>query len=204
MFCKRRELFVLESVAKRVSSYLLKSEILEDETAKEIFEYRFHRFLSMSISILPLVLLSILFQTIWETGLYLLFFFLLRSASGGWHSDSSLMCWTTFQCCYLVLILTGTILPPHLLPGISFLFLAFSIGIIARYAPLNHPNLDLSASETKALHKKSIMIVLVESAFLGFLALQGVQGAMLYYPSFAIFSVSAFILFGKVVKQDIF
>ena len=134
-----------------------------EEDDKEVYEYGFMLLLSTFSAFVSTAVISIIADSIQSWLAYLLYFFLMRLFTGGFHAKTFKSCFITTNCIYVVIVFSSKITEAlvdqysHITIVIqSLLIIGFLITII--FSPMDSPNHP--SSEEKLRKFKGIVIIL--------------------------------------------
>lgn len=92
---------MLEKLSEKFSNKLLEEKVI-DENRKEVYTYGFMIAFSTMAAILSIIILSIIFSDFWSGIIFVTVFLLLRTFSGGYHSDTYLKCFIITNSVYII------------------------------------------------------------------------------------------------------
>lgn len=164
--------------AQKMTELLQKNNLISKEQ-RELYQYSFELLLSTVINLLLVLFLGFLFDAVWETILFLLFFCPLKRFTGGFHMPDYRSCICFFCVLYCMLLFgdrflsespfIGFALCPCVLSGAVFLFLA---------APVESSHKKLTRAEKKRLtFKVRLLLFPCTLSFLFFFELSDRQTA---------------------------
>lgn len=153
---------IIDRIANQLTQKLIDHNAVKFDDF-DVYYYGIQLMIEIIINAIGLFLLALIFGYIKEAVVYLSFFILLRTYSGGYHAKTYLNCFvmtavSTFSLIWLAHILviysTTLILIPILLIAVILVYLL---------APVESENKPLSEKNKITLRKKSIGIVIAES-----------------------------------------
>ena len=138
---------------------LLSRRFVEFMLDKEIYRFGFVLMLRIILNVLTLLFIGTCFNMIVESITFLICSLMLRSYSGGFHSDNPVIC-------FLISVLATISMLFVIKSGMwsvqfSCALIVLSIGVILRYAPVEHKNKPLEEIERKIYRKRLWGIVCV-------------------------------------------
>jgi len=148
-------------MASRLACFFVAKGVTSEED-KEVYQYGLGLIFSTTLNILIVLTISLFFHKFWGTVMFLLAFIPLRKATGGYHADSYLKCGLTFLAVYILCLLTISYVPINILVNAAAVFSIIAIGLVLKYAPVEHKNKPLSIEQKKRLRKKSIILIFSE------------------------------------------
>lgn len=112
-----------------------------DELKLIKLKYGLEGIYSLCVKLTIVFILAIIFQTLKETTLFLLFYSLIRTFSFGLHAKSNLACWITTILIYNIipLLLKGYIIPEYL----NYIILILAFVSVLLWAPADTPKRPL-------------------------------------------------------------
>lgn len=145
-------------VIEKTVDYLLKNELISEADRPWLHYALEKRFLTY-IFLLPITLLGILLTNTYITIVFLTTYFFIRGMANGFHAKTRTGCFVLSVC--IEFIFLGLIYPKLTEHWAAVLF-ASSLTILFFFAPYNHPNMHLTATELDAcrsvLRKRLIFI----------------------------------------------
>ena len=141
--------------------YCINNKIV-DADEEEWLRYGLEKRLSTLVVLLPFSILSIYISGFWTASFFIGSFFFLRSKTNGFHATSHLDCLIgSLLLEWLFLVLVG----PQLNSLRVHFLLLFSVVVIFRLAPYDHPKMNLDYAEYFACRRASrIRILLLSSS----------------------------------------
>lgn len=185
-------------VAKFVD-ILINREIL-DTPYREKYIYVLTLRMEQAITYSILLLIAILMGKIIYGMVYAISFALLRKTTGGFHAKTFAGCLIgTSTLFFLVLKVITPFLGNHI--EMTGLLLLISIICIMKYAPVNHPNLELTVKEQNNHRKWSRFVLCIELGFICFGSFLSM--AWQQYIISGIMTCAVFIVIAKVIGQEV-
>ncbi|EGG92019.1 hypothetical protein HMPREF0491_01652 [Lachnospiraceae oral taxon 107 str. F0167] len=148
----------MELLSRRFVEFMLENKIIPEQD-KEIYRFGFVLMLRIILNVLTLLFIGTCFNMIVESITFLICSLMLRSYSGGFHSDNPVIC-------FLISVLATISMLFVIKSGMwsvqfSCALIVLSIGVILRYAPVEHKNKPLEEIERKIYRKRLWGIVCV-------------------------------------------
>ena len=148
----------MELLSRRFIEFMLENKIIPEQD-KEIYRFGFVLMLRIILNVLTLLFIGTCFNMIVESITFLICFLMLRSYSGGFHSDNPVIC-------FLISVLATISMLFVIKSGMwsvqfSCVLIVLSLGVILRYAPVEHKNKPLEEIERKIYRKRLWGIVCV-------------------------------------------
>lgn len=146
---------MLNRIAISLSKKLVSDGVISENNL-DIYVYGFELLFSFLFSVTTILITGCIVNKLLETLAFLVVFILLRSYSGGYHSDTYLKCTIVTMSIYGIVMLFSTYLQVQLL----FYIILIVLGWIALYikAPIENPNKKLTEQEKKK-HKVTSLIL---------------------------------------------
>lgn len=180
-------------ITERVVTILQGNGIIEEED-RELYSYGLQQGFIIIWNILTTVTIGIIFGQVWESILFMLTYFPLRSSAGGYHARTPLRCYL------LSIIMIIAVLISMRLPiwnsVISFMSVIVSSVVILLLAPVEDSNKPLDATESVVFKKrtKAVLYVLVGMVlFFQFVKLPDAS----YCITLALIALSIMLVLGK-------
>ncbi len=139
--------------------YLVENEIVKSER-KEEYIYGIEMIFGKVVNYFTIGVISIINRNVMPTLVFAIAFFAMRERTGGYHANTFLRCYVGTTALYLAISLGVTTIISGKI-WIYILILIFSWIIIIEFAPVNHPNVSLSAEEVSKWRKSSILMLLI-------------------------------------------
>ena len=191
----------MKNIKEYLINCLLEENIITDAEV-DYWYYRLEMYEGKMIHLLIIVFNCLLSKDKVAFLVYVIAFSLLRTHTGGYHSNSKLRCIFLSTLWYA---LVNFIVIPHVAGGsMSYeltVFTIISIITILVFAPVNHPNLNLDYGEYVQL-KKIVRITLFIEIIVAVILL---LCEMPYYHSIvvSIISCALFIIISKIFRQEV-
>lgn len=146
---------MLNRIATSLSKRLISDGVIS-ENDLDIYVYGFELFFSFLFSLTMILITGCIVNKLFETLAFLIVFILLRSYSGGYHSDTYLKCTVITMSIYGMVMLFSTYLQVHFL----LYFVLIILGWVVLYikAPVENPNKKLTEQEKKK-HKVTSLVL---------------------------------------------
>jgi len=128
---------------------------------------------------------------------------LLRGRTGGYHAGSHLRCYLLSVGSFVISAFAACMLSPSMTLPLIIISLTGSILTVFLFAPVNHPNVNMSAEEISTSRKQAIIIVVVESVAVVVISYLGVHNSVINIACLSLLTASIFIVFAKLFKQEV-
>ncbi|MDD6207692.1 MAG: accessory gene regulator B family protein [Clostridiales bacterium] len=188
-------------IVERLTEEIILYGFLEKEK-KEEYVYGLEVFAEKIVSYGILFVLALWMHMLMPSLLFLGFFFVIRTRTGGYHASS-------YQACLLssiiILVMSMKVLLKWLLRYmcITYILLAGASLVIWFLSPVNHPNLNLDSEEVEGCRKSAREILLLECG--GILIGHMMKLSMVYLASSAMGMImcAVLIIMAKGLRQEV-
>ena len=158
----------MERLAYAITDYLLRRDVIQKEDY-DIYVYGYAVFLEQMCQVIGFILLGIVTKNLLQTALFLGTFYLIRSAFGGYHAETSLVCMLVSYGGWGVVMILSRYMEAYLkVPAVLWIVLAADFCVFAILGPVAHANKPLNA-EQKKRNKRNGFLVLGIGSLLAFL-----------------------------------
>lgn len=180
-------------ITERVVTILQGNGIIEEED-RELYSYGLQQGFIIIWNILTTVIIGIIFGQVWESILFMLTYFPLRSSAGGYHARTPLRCYLLSIIMIIAVLISMRL---HIWNSvISFMSVIVSSVVILLLAPVEDSNKPLDATESVVFKKrtKAVLYVLVGMVlFFQFVKLPDAS----YCITLALIALSIMLVLGK-------
>ena len=158
----------MERLAYAITDHLLRRDVIQKEDY-DIYVYGYAVFLEQMCQVIGFILLGIVTKNLLQTALFLGTFYLIRSAFGGYHAETSLVCMlVSYGGWGAVMILSRYMEAYAEVPLVLWIVLAADLCVFAILGPVAHANKPLTAVQKKR-NKRNGFLVLGIGSLLAFL-----------------------------------
>lgn len=191
----------MENFTDRFIDKMLRCGVIA-EGEKDSYRYAFAVKTEQLLTLSVILLIAWTFQKVIPTMLFLLFFWLIRKRSGGYHLKSFLGCFLGTMCIY---VFWAKVFAPFLLIQKPILYVMFAVAVVTLevIGAVNHPNMDWTKDEYAAGKQMTREIVLFETAIIVTTALLGADMECVMYMMFGVILSAFLLLLAKVAGQDV-
>lgn len=154
---------MIERLSASLADVFIKSGAAREED-RDVYVYGLDVLISTAANILCMLAIGILIGRALQAALFLLFFSVLRSASGGYHADSHLVCFLILLAAFAASMALLALLPRQACLWLAPALAALSAVAVALLAPAPHPNRPVSACEIVKFRMLSRAIAGAEAA----------------------------------------
>ena len=139
----------MERLAYAITDHLLRRNVIQKEDY-DIYVYGYAVFLEQMCQVIGFILLGIVTKNLLQTALFLGTFYLIRSAFGGYHAETSLVCMlVSYGGWGAVMILSRYMEAYAEVPLVLWIVLAADLCVFAILGPVAHANKPLTAVQKK-------------------------------------------------------
>ncbi len=150
---------MIDRLSDNILNYLLKSEVISNSVdEKEYYKYGIEITISSILNIVLILLIGIVFQSFYESLIFLTFFILLRQFTGGYHANSYFKCNLCFCISFLLTLLLYYLTRNSLDTYMSILITVTSTSFIALHCPIANKNKPI---QTKNINKFKVISILL-------------------------------------------
>lgn len=152
---------------ERTAIYLTKKLVqrnIIDKNNVTIYETGLTLIISDIINFLIIIVIGLITNTFWYSCLYLMMLVIVRRFSGGFHAKTYNRCRLVTAGTYILIILVNELIINHWITYAMF-FNVISIITMILFAPIRHPNKELTSTEIKA-NKLFALITTILSSIL--------------------------------------
>lgn len=157
-YLKGRNVALIENIAEDITFILLKNQTIEIED-RDTYIYGLEIILSSLIVTGSLLTLGIILNKFLLTLIFILIFVILRSFTGGYHSQKFQSCLVISLSIYTSVLLLNYFVPVNLKDEIGIISLIACGLTIYRFAPVEHKNHPLLEEEKRKYRKISRVII---------------------------------------------
>ncbi len=181
-----------------LSRRMVECGIIKEEEQR-IYEFGIRNGMILFLDIVTAFLIGLLTGKLAVVAVFTVSFMILRSYTGGYHSDSRLFCYIGSNLVLFVPVYTG-VLFEETEKGILLLFLYLAVVIIFIFSPMHSKNRRLDEKEQKHFGRKARIVATAELLVFAVLSYAGENDyAYAVYTSLCITAV--FMLIGKIQLQ---
>ena len=173
-------------MTKWLSHRMVERGIIKEEE-QELYQFGIRNGMILLLNVVTALVIGLLTEQLAVVAVFTLSFMVLRSYTGGYHSDSRIFCYLGSNLVLLVPVYTQAVFYKTLL---------VSAGIIFLLSPMHSKNRKLDKEEQKHFGRKARLIAVLELAVLGILWHAG-QVLYAYAVYTGICITALFMLVGK-------
>ena len=190
----------MNKVAQRIVEILIKHKFL-NENRKEEYGYVVEILLEKTISFGTLIMLSLLFNNILQTIIFLFTFMNMRGRTGGFHMRSYGGCWLSTVILYAVLVIMMPIFSE--MWGYTYLLFTIAIFVILIISTVNHPHMGLSDLEYTEAKKVARLTAGIHWIFITVLFFEIPNNIYILWAMVADIVCGILLVFAKIIKQEV-
>ena len=151
----------MERLSEKIIQYMIKNSILSEDD-KEIYAFGLTQMIRALSTIITTIFIGFCFGKIIESIVFVVFTALIRTNSGGYHSDSPVGCY--FISVISVIITLYLVGKQVFNVRLMVVLLAVSFVVFIKYAPIGHVNKVLDKME-ESTYKRRLLWILLTIAF---------------------------------------
>ena len=149
----------MERLAYAITDHLLRRDVIQKEDY-DIYVYGYAVFLEQMCQVIGFILLGIVTKDLLQTALFLGTFYLIRSAFGGYHAETSLVCMlVSYGGWGAVMILSRYMEAYAEVPLVLWIVLAADLCVFAILGPVAHANKPLTAVQKKRNKRNGFLVL---------------------------------------------
>lgn len=178
-----------------LSRQLVERGIIKEEE-QEIYQFGIRNGMIILLNVLTAFLIGLVTEKLLVVAVFTLSFMVLRSYTGGYHSDSRIFCYVGTNLVLFIPVYTEELFV-RTEDSILIILLTLAVCIIMIFSPMHSKNRKLDEAEQKHFGRKARMIVVIQLIVLGVLwYMEQDTYAYAIYSSICITAV--LMLIGKV------
>ena len=151
----------MERLSEKIIQYMIKNSILSEDD-KEIYVFGLTQMIRALSTIITTIFIGFCFGKIIESIVFVVFTALIRTNSGGYHSDSPVGCY--FISVISIIITLYLVGKQVFNVRLMVVLLAVSFVVFIKYAPIGHVNKMLDQME-ESTYKRRLLWILLTIAF---------------------------------------
>ena len=151
----------MERLSEKIIQYMIKNSILSEDD-KEIYVFGLTQMIRALSTIITTIFIGFCFGKIIESIVFVVFTALIRTNSGGYHSDSPVGCY--FISVISIIITLYLVGKQVFNVRLMVVLLAVSFVVFIKYAPIGHVNKVLDKME-ESTYKRRLLWILLTIAF---------------------------------------
>lgn len=151
----------MQRLSEKIIQYMIKNSILSEDD-KEIYAFGLTQMIRALSTIITTIFIGFCFGKIIESIVFVVFTALIRTNSGGYHSDSPVGCY--FISVISIIITLYLVGKQVFNVRLMVVLLAVSFVVFIKYAPIGHVNKMLDKME-ESTYKRRLLWILLTIAF---------------------------------------
>lgn len=189
----------MEALSEKIIANMIKSGV-SIEADREIYVYGLTQLFRTLLNVFSTVIIGFCMGMLAESVVFVICLMLIRSYSGGYHSDSPIRCYLISV--IAVIMALGSIKLSIWNEYLSALVMVVSVGILLLYAPIGHRNKQLEEIEI-LIYKRRLkwILLLLTVAFMMFVLVNWITLA--YAVSSTVLLSAVMLLAIKITNQQI-
>ena len=191
----------MNKIAQKIVDILLERKFL-NKKRKEEYVYVVEILLEKSNSLAILLVLSVLFNNILQTIIFMFVFMNMRGRTGGFHMKSYESCLVSTIILYIVI---AFIIIPVFSGKLPYIYLIFTISIfvILIISTVNHPNMRLSNLEHIEAKRVARLTAVMHWIFITVLFFGIPNNIYILWAMVADTVCAVLLVFAKIIKQEV-
>lgn len=146
----------MEKCSERIVDYMLNNNIILEQD-REIYLFGLISMLRIFLNIITLISIGILLGMLRECIVFVIFTILLRTYSGGFHSDNPIVCYFISVITVILALLSIKFEVSNVYN--SIILFVVSLALILKYAPVGHKNKPLKEIEIKVYRGRLLVVI---------------------------------------------
>ena len=151
----------MERLSEKIIQYMIKNSILSEDD-KDIYAFGLTQMLRALLTIITTIFIGFCFGKIIESIVFVVFTALIRTNSGGYHSDNPVGCY--FISVISIIITLYLVGKQVFNVRLMIVLLVVSFVVFIKYAPIGHVNKVLDEIEVST-YKRRLLWILLTIAF---------------------------------------
>lgn len=191
---------MVEKAASYITDRIIAEKLISDDL-RDWYIYSYLRIIETFISIGTVLTLSLFIGNTMPTVLFLLFFIVLRSRTGGFHCNEFWQCYLFSNLVYIVISLIEPFIRENNVA--MWALTAISSIVIFLIGTVNHPNISYDKEELKRSKTLARGILGIELIIMVSMGTIGIDGIYVSYLAIGIILCAILMLLAKVFKQEV-
>lgn len=187
----------MECLINKITFWLIRKNVVH-EKEQAIYHYGLEIFLSTVLVCVSFLILAFIFERVYETLAFFGSFFPIRKYAGGYHAKCRLSCFLCSIGSYSFFLLILSCIPKNLMGLISLWCTIISALIIINFAPVIHPNRNVTVNDRQHFKKICIYILCVETIFIFIAMLFEMHTEIIFSASLGLLFAAKALLFEKM------
>ena len=186
----------MTAISLRMAEWLAGNGTI-DTKDRELYVYGIEQGLMILLNLITVILIGFVLGMVWQSVVFMILYFPLRSFAGGFHSRTRLGCYITS-----VFLITGALISiKHLTLSIPvYIAVLFFVDLVLfLFAPVEDMNKPLDQKEIRIYRKRTRAIVLFEGIIFAVLLIADAPQAA-NCILFSCVTAAALVLLGKTIK----
>lgn len=191
---------MISKMSKTISVCMRKYNLIGEELEEE-YSYAIETMSERIITYAAMILLSIAFEKLIPTIIFMLFFLSLRSRTGGFHMPSFITCFISTIIIYISFV---KYLSPIFMDHEMYFLIVFIISafVIMLLGAINHPNVGWNKEEYEESKKAARINVCLQVTCIIALGLINVNIDCIIYAAFAVILCAVLLCIAKINNQE--
>ena len=191
------------SVSEKITESLIKQGAVPQDD-KELYEFGIRQGIMFILNVLTTIIIGLAVGMFWQSVVFLIVYYPIRSYAGGYHTNSPITCYLT-SVPLTLFVLYGIKLPPWNNYYIIFV-LAIALLVVFVFAPVEDSNKPLDQLERKVYKRKARIMFSALALFVTIFLLLGLEQVALCFMMAALLA-SIMLILGvlknkRIVKEE--
>lgn len=144
---------MISRISELILQYLLRSNVINDsDDEKEYYRYGIEITVSSLLNVILIIGIGIIFKSVTESVVFLLFFMLLRRFTGGFHADTYFKCNCSFCISFISVLIMYHFTEEKITAQLSVLISVLCVAMILLKCPIENINKPIPKHKRK-FHK---------------------------------------------------
>lgn len=190
---------MMEKIANAIVREMEKEKLLDHEM-NEYYVYALVTLVERWLTIGTIICISFIYNNLFPTVLFLMFFLSLRKRTGGFHAKNFWQCYLGTVLTYVFIIVTSQQLVYYM--EFIYVLLICSIIMILLIGTVNHPNMAMDCYELQESKKAARYTLGLECIILFAAIALNINKMCICYISLAIILCATLLCIAKIIKQE--
>jgi len=191
----------MNHITEILTNQLVSNNII-NHNLKEEYKYALDKIIEKTVSYSLLFIISMYFNMLIPTFIFLLCFCSLRGCTGGFHFNTFTMCMISTIIVHIVFIKS---IYPWLYDNSKYLpyLLIISALIILGIGAINHPNIDWDKNEIKEANKAAKALLFLQVVCIYLCIELNINKTFLIFAIFGVTLCAISMIIAKILKQEV-
>lgn len=174
---------MISRISESILQYLLKNKVINDsEDEKEYYLYGIEITVSSLLNVILIICIGVIFGSVTESIVFLMFFILIRQFTGGFHADTYFKCNCSFCVSFISVLIMYHTTFEKMNPYFAILVSVFCVAVIFLVCPIENINKPIPKQKRK-FHKCTATILGIGYGIIGtiLIAFSNKYGVLIIY-----------------------